>query len=327
MPRTSLAAPFASRGMNAADVRPPLANPGEFDAASSNNPPASLRRIGVVGLGLIGGSFAKAYSDAGLQVFGADIDERSLAAATAEGSIVSALNDETVGECDLILIALYPEATVGWLRDMAPKVSKDALVIDCGGVKRSICPDCFALAEQHGFTFLGGHPMAGTHRSGFRAARSDLYAGSPMVLVPPPIYDPSVIARAQEALSVVGFGSFSVTTPEMHDRLIAYTSQLAHIVSSAFVKSPTSQKHRGFSAGSYKDLTRVAEMNAPMWTELFLDNADNLVEELDSVVEQLRRYREALALHDEETLKTLIEEGSAAKLKADGRFADAEVIM
>ena len=148
-----------------------------------------------------------------------------------------------------------------------------------------------------------------------------------MVLVPPPIYDPSVIARAQEALSVVGFGSFSVTTPEMHDRLIAYTSQLAHIVSSAFVKSPTSQKHRGFSAGSYKDLTRVAEMNAPMWTELFLDNADNLVEELDSVVEQLRRYREALALHDEETLKTLIEEGSAAKLKADGRFADAEVIM
>ena len=327
MPRTSFVVPFASCETNTVDTRPLLVNQNGFDAASIGNPPASLRHIGVVGLGLIGGSFARAYADAGLQVYGADIDERSLAAATAEGSIVSALDDKTVGECDLILIALYPQATVDWLREMAPRISKDALVIDCGGVKRSICPDCFALAERHGFTFLGGHPMAGTHRSGFRAARSDLYAGSPMVLVPPPIYDPSVIARAQEALSVVGFGSFSVTTPEMHDKIIAYTSQLAHIVSSAFVKSPTSQKHRGFSAGSYKDLTRVAEMNAPMWTELFLDNADNLVEELDSVVEQLRLYREALASHDEETLKALIEEGSVAKLKADGRFADAEVIM
>ncbi|MFQ9742620.1 MAG: prephenate dehydrogenase [Slackia sp.] len=252
MPRTSFVAPFASRETNTADTRPLLVNQNGFDAASIGNPPASLRHIGVVGLGLIGGSFAKAYADAGLQVYGADIDERSLAAATAEGSIVSALDDKTVGECDLILIALYPQATVDWLREMAPRISKDALVIDCGGVKRSICPDCFSLAERHGFTFLGGHPMAGTHRSGFRAARSDLYVGSPMVLVPPPIYDPSVIARAQEALSVVGFGSFSVTTPEMHDRLIAYTSQLAHIVSSAFIKSPTSQKHRGFSAGSYR---------------------------------------------------------------------------
>ena len=129
---------------------------------------------------------------------------------------------------------------------MAPKVSKDALVIDCGGVKRSICPDCFALAEQHGFTFLGGHPMAGTHRSGFRAARSDLYAGSPMVLNSSADLRIRRYRSGAGGSSVVGFGLFSVTTPEMHDRLIAYTSQLAHIVSSAFVKSPTSQKHRGF---------------------------------------------------------------------------------
>lgn len=296
----------------------------DADSRPVSNPP--LKCVGIVGLGLIGGSLAKAYADGGFEVFGADIDERSLAAAMAEDSVAAPLTRETIMDCDLVLIALYPQATVEWLRDMAPFIAENTLVIDCGGVKRSICPECFSLAERHGFVFLGGHPMAGTHHSGFRAARVDLYAGSPMVLVPPPVYDPSVIARAQEVLSVVGFGSFSVTTPEMHDRLIAYTSQLAHVVSSAFVKSPTAQKHRGFSAGSYKDLTRVSEMNAPMWTELFLDNADNLVSELDSVMEQLDLYREALLNRDEEMLRGLIKEGSVAKLKADGRFSDAGVM-
>ena len=122
-------------------------------------------------------------------------------------------------------------------------------------MKRPICSACFDTAERHGFVFLGGHPMAGTHKSGFRAARADLFAGQPMVLVAPPVYDPALISRAQQALIPAGFGSFSVTTPEMHDKIIAYTSQLAHVVSSAFIKSPTAQKHRGFSAGSYKDLT------------------------------------------------------------------------
>lgn len=286
---------------------------------------AAPRCVGVVGLGLIGGSFAKAYADAGVTVYGADKDERSLAAALAEGCIVGALDETTLGRCDLVVVALYPQDTIDWVRSMAPYFGEGALVVDCGGVKRPICEACFEAAEQAGFVFLGGHPMAGTHKSGFRAARADLFAGQPMVLVAPPIYDPALIVRAQQALIPAGFGSFSVTTPEMHDRLVAYTSQLAHVVSSAFVKSPTAQKHRGFSAGSYKDLTRVAEMNAAMWTELFLDNADNLVVELDCVMAELARYREALVESDAETLHDLLEEGSQAKLCADGRYADAKV--
>lgn len=286
-----------------------------------------LRRVGVVGLGLIGGSFAKAYADAGVTVFGADADERSLAAAMAEGCVTDVLDESTVAECDLVVVALYPQDTIDWVRFMAPHIGSDTLVIDCGGVKRPICSACFETAERAGFVFLGGHPMAGTHKSGFRAARADLFAGQPMVLVAPPVYDPALIVRAQQALIPAGFGSFSVTTPEMHDRLIAYTSQLAHVVSSAFVKSPTAQKHRGFSAGSYKDLTRVAEMNAAMWTELFLDNADNLVIELDCVMAELMRYRDALVAGEGATLRDLLEEGSQAKLRADGRYADAKVAM
>lgn len=283
--------------------------------------------VGVVGLGLIGGSFAKAYADAGVKVFGADADKRSLAAAMAEGCVAGVLDESSVAQCDLVVVALYPQDTIDWVRSMAPHIGPDTLVVDCGGVKRPICSACFETAEEAGFVFLGGHPMAGTHKSGFRAARGDLFAGQPMVLVAPPIYDPALIVRAQQALIPAGFGSFSVTTPEMHDRLIAYTSQLAHVVSSAFVKSPTAQKHRGFSAGSYKDLTRVAEMNAAMWSELFLDNADNLIVELDCVMAELARYRDVLVAGDIDTLRDLLEEGSQAKLRADGRYADAKVAM
>ena len=279
--------------------------------------------VGVVGLGLIGGSFAKAYADAGIEVYGYDVDERTLAAAQAEGTVSAVLDEGTVGRCELVVVALYPQDTIAWVQRMAPHIAPGSFVIDCGGVKRSICPVCFSVAERRGFTFIGGHPMAGTQYSGYRHARVDLFAGQPMVLVPPEVYDPAIVVRAEALLSPAGFGSYSVTTPARHDQLIAYTSQLAHIVSSAFIKSPTAQRHKGFSAGSYKDLTRVAEMNADMWTELFMDNADNLSEELGCVIGELERYRDALARGDELELRTLIEEGSVAKLKADGRYADA----
>ena len=173
----------------------------------------------MVGLGLIGGSFAKAYADAGVKVYGADIDERSLAAAMAEGCVTGVLDETTVAACDSIIVALYPQDTIEWVARMAPHIAPDALVVDCGGVKRPICSACFDTAERHGFVFLGGHPMAGTHKSGFRAARADLFAGQPMVLVAPPVYDPALISRAQQALIPAGFGSFSVTTPEMHDKI------------------------------------------------------------------------------------------------------------
>ncbi len=280
------------------------------------------RCVGVVGLGLIGGSFAKAYADAGVRVLAYDCDKGTLAAAQGEGTVSDVLTQDNVGTCDVVIVALYPQASVDWVRENAQLFDSSALVIDCGGVKRPICEPLFDVAEQFGFSFVGGHPMAGTHHSGFRYARSDLFVGQPMVLVPPAIFDPSLIERARDVLDPVGFGSYSVTTPEMHDRLIAYTSQLAHVVSSAFAKSPTALKHRGFSAGSYKDLTRVAELNPDMWTELFLDNADNLQVELEQVIAELERFHDALSDGDRERLHALLQEGSDAKLAADGRYSD-----
>jgi prephenate dehydrogenase len=138
-----------------------------------------------------------------------------------------------------------------------------------------------------------------------------------MVLVPPVYDDPALLSRVKEALAPCNFGSFSVTTAQDHDKMIAFTSQMPHIASNAYIKSPTALNHKGFSAGSYKDLTRVAYLNEDMWTELFLDNKDNLIFELDNIISELQKYSDAMKSDDEATLKQLLKEGKEAKIKAD----------
>ncbi|MBR5701476.1 MAG: prephenate dehydrogenase, partial [Oscillospiraceae bacterium] len=215
--------------------------------------------VGIVGLGLIGGSLAKAFAKAeGIRVLGLDTDRSMQEFARLSGAIHGELTRESLGECGLLLLAAYPEAAEEYLRREAPHIRKDTVVMDCLGTKRSICAMAFPLAEEYGFTFVGGHPMAGTHNSGFKYARENLFRGAPMVLVPPKGFDMELLERVKTLLAPVGFGSFSVTTAEQHDEMIAFTSQLCHVVSNAYIKSPTAEKHKGFSAGSYRDLTRVA---------------------------------------------------------------------
>jgi prephenate dehydrogenase len=225
---------------------------------------------------------------------------------------------ENVPECDLILLAIYPEGSAAWLEKNASLIAENTLVIDCCGVKTEICSRCFPVAKQYGFTFMGGHPMAGTQFSGFKYSRANLFEGAPMVLVPDRYDDPELLDWAKKALAPCHFGSFSVTTAEDHDRMIAFTSQLPHIVSNAFIKSPTALEHRGFSAGSYKDLTRVAWLNAPMWAELFLDNREHVLQELDILIENLNKYRCAISQGDEKDLILLLEEGKRRKEEVDG---------
>ena len=275
--------------------------------------------VGIVGLGLIGGSLAKAYQEAGETVLAFNRSRSVLDFAVMSGVVAGELTEENVSSCDLILISIYPEAAVAWLRRMAPHIGAKPVVIDCCGTKRAVCADCFPLAAEYGFTFLGGHPMAGTHQSGFKYARSSLFHGAPMVIVPPDFDDIRLLDRVKELLAPVGFGRFSVTTAQEHDEMIAFTSQLAHVVSNAYIKSPTAAKHKGFSAGSYKDMTRVAWLNPQMWTELFLENRDFLITELDILAENLRQYRDALAAEDGETLMRLLDEGRRRKEEVDGR--------
>ena len=274
--------------------------------------------VGILGLGLIGGSLARAYALEGHTVYAADKDESMLSFAILAGAVHGRLDPDTIALCDLILLAIYPDGSAGWLEENARFVSARALVLDCCGIKKEICSRCFPLAKQYGFTFVGGHPMAGSQFSGFKYSRANLFEGAPMVLVPPVFDDMALLDRIRQALEPCHFGSFSVTTAEDHDKKIAFTSQLAHIVSNAYVKSPTALNHKGFSAGSYKDLTRVAWLNPQMWAELFLENRDNVLFELDHLIQSLTAYRDAVAQHDMSQLQSLLEEGKRRKEEVDG---------
>ena len=274
--------------------------------------------VGILGLGLIGGSLARAYSKAGHKVFACEQDMSMLGFAQLSGTVNGELNRDTIPSCELILLAIYAEGSAQWLEANAGLISKTALVIDCCGIKKAICRRCFPLAEEYGFTFIGGHPMAGSHNSGFKYSRSNLFQGAPMVLVPPRFDDPELLQWAVDALEPCKFGSFSVSTADAHDKMIAFTSQMPHIVSNAFIKSPTAQNHKGFSAGSYKDLTRVAWLNPQMWAELFMSNKDNILFELDSYIKSLEAYRDAIIQDDEDTLIALLDEGRRRKEEVDG---------
>ena len=274
--------------------------------------------VGIVGLGLIGGSFAKAYRQAGWRVLAFDVDQDAMALARIE-TIDGVLDQDSIGTCELILLCVYPGAAIDWLRRNADAVGQGAFVIDCCGVKSEVCEACAPLAQGRPFTFVGGHPMAGTQYSGFKYARANLYHGAPMVIVPPRTDDAALLDRIQTLLAPAGFGSFHVSTAQEHDARIAFTSQLAHVVSNAYIKSPTAQGHKGFSAGSYKDLTRVAWLNEAMWTELFLDNRDNLLFEVQTIIDALEKYRDALRDRDADTLRALLREGRIAKENAERR--------
>ena len=274
--------------------------------------------VGILGLGLIGGSLARAYSKAGHTVFACEKDESMLSFAQLAGVIRAPLTQDNLSSCDLILLAIYPGGSASWLEENAHLVNQNALVLDCCGIKREICQRCFPLAKKYGFTFVGAHPMAGSHYSGFKYSRSNLFQGAPMVLVPPRFDDMALLERVKDALSPCNFGFFSVTTAEEHDKMIAFTSQMPHILSNGFIKSPTAKSHKGFSAGSYKDLTRVAWLNPQMWAELCMENRDNVLFELESYIQSLQAYYTALQEQDLKTLVKLLDEGKRRKEEVDG---------
>lgn len=274
-------------------------------------------KIGIAGLRLIGGSMARAfkfYTDN--TVYGFDIDEASVKRARLVCAIDDELTDENVSDCDVVIVALYPKDTVEYIEKYASKFKKDAKVIDCCGVKQFVCEPCFKLAEENGFRYYGGHPMAGTQFSGFKNAKETMFKNASMIIVPKNTDSISELEEVKKIFTSIGFSNVTITDAKTHDKMIAYTSQLAHVVSNAYVKSPNSKVHKGFSAGSFKDLTRVAKLNSEMWTELFLENSEFLAEEIDAIADELKKYSHAIKTNDEKTLKALLDEGCKMKESA-----------
>lgn len=275
--------------------------------------------VGIVGLGLIGGSMAKSIKiRTAHTVWGTDLDSETMIFARLAGAIDGTLTRENLPQCDLILVAIRPAAAVEWVREHALQIGGSAVLVDLCGVKRRVCAEIAPVADQYGFAYIGGHPMAGRERGGFLNASENLFNGASMILTPDAHTDMRMLEMLKSFFTDIGFAGLTFSTPDEHDRMIAYTSQLAHVTSSAYVKSPEAQQRRGFSAGSFRDMTRVAHLDEAMWTELFLDNADYLNEQLEILISHLGEYRDALSARDAQKLCALLKEGREKKATAGG---------
>ena len=267
--------------------------------------------IGIIGLGLIGASLAACiHENTHDTVLGRDTNENTMRAALGSGTVDGTLTDANTHVCDMILIALYPRAARKVLGEIAPHVRRGTIVMDCCGIKRAICAEGKKLSEEYGFSFIGGHPMAGRECWGYESAKADLYKGASMIITPDPEEPKTTVAYVSDYFMSLGFGRITKVTAEEHDAVIACTSQLAHVLSSSYIRSDTAARHEGLSAGSFRDMTRVAALNDRMWSEIFLDNQDYLLSEIDGLVRHLQDYRNAIASNDQEAISDMMKDST-----------------
>ncbi len=267
-------------------------------------------KVGVVGLGLIGGSMAKAVKKkTEHEVIGWDISETIRYSAILMEAVHGFMEEGNPKDCDIVLIALYPQMTVDYIKEHAKDFKKGAVVVDCAGIKRAVCRQVQSVAEENGFSFVGAHPMAGVERSGFTYSTADMFNGATLIATPYTGTDIGMMNALSMFFKKLGFAKLKIATDAEHDQMIAYTSQLAHVVSSAYVKGALSSNFKDFSGGSFRDMTRVARLNETMWTELFLANGDNLANEIDGLIERMQAYSKAIRAEDADTLCQLLKEG------------------
>ncbi len=272
------------------------------------------KTIAVIGLGLIGGSFARAfkkYTD--YTVIGFNRTRSTAELALEQGVIDAIGTDDNLREADVVLLSLYPKASCDFVEQHIEHFRPGCIITDDCGIKEYLVDRLTDLCRAHGLYYVGGHPMAGREVSGYKASHADLYKGASMLLVPTAASTPEIVQRVKDMFAKIGFSQLVVTTPEHHDRMIAYTSQLCHVISSAYIKSPSEMEHKGYSGGSYRDLTRVAYLNETMWTELFIENRRALVPEIDEVIRHLTEYRDAIEQEDADTLFRLLRDGKRRK--------------
>ncbi len=268
----------------------------------------------IAGLGLMGGSMAQAIkARTNCRVLGYNRTQETAERAKADGVIDAVASEALFGEADLVIVGLYPQASVEFLIKNMPKFKKQCIVTDMVGVKRYMIEHIEGPALAAGVRYVGGHPMAGREFSGLDYAQPTLFDGASMILVPNKSSDEDAINKLEKFFMSLGFGQTVRCSPEQHDKMIAFTSQLAHVVSSAYIKSPEADKHNGYSAGSYRDLTRVAKLNEEMWSELFLCNAEPLAQEIDEIITHLDDYRKAIRSCDRKLLTELLKEGRERK--------------
>ena len=274
--------------------------------------------IFISGLGLIGGSLARALClRTGHNVCGYDVDRKSCESALECGAIKKIGTAEDIKAADVVIVALYPAATIEFVKNNLDNFKENAIIVDTCGIKTEVCEAVGELTKDRALRFVGGHPMAGVERSGFDHSFASLFDGASMILCPEHCKDKAAVQALSELFTDIGFGRITISTAYHHDKVIAFTSQLAHVVSSAYVQGEYATEHKGFSAGSFKDMTRVARLNATMWTELFFENTENLSEVIGELIANLQKYKTALDSGDRDTMYKLLSDGNDRKIKSE----------
>lgn len=267
----------------------------------------------VSGLGIIGGSMAKAvkkYTDH--HVIGMNRSFKPLESALACGAIDEIGTPDSLGTADMLILGTFPEAAVAFVRKYQTRIKKGCIVIDTSGIKSEICPELKKLSEENGFVFVGCHPMAGKETNGFDSSEAELFQNASCILVPCGA-DATSVKTVEDLMKKLGFGMVVYASPEEHDRMIAFTSQLPHVLACAYVQSPCCLKHKGFSAGSYRDVSRVAHINAELWSELFIENKEALLTEINCLENNIQNIKQAIQNQEKEKLKELLSESRRIK--------------
>lgn len=274
-------------------------------------------KIGIIGLGLMGGSFGRALVRRGFTVYGYDVNTDAMLKAELMRAFTAPLTEENAKTVDLLVSAVKPSLFKDATEKFLPLLKSGAIISDFCGVKRETVKVMREWAKVYPeLSFIGGHPMAGREFSGIEHSSVILFEKASMILVPVKA-DIFAVDRIKEFYLSVGFSKAVITDEDTHDKIIAYTSQLCHIVSNAFIKNKRAENRAGYSAGSFRDLTRVARMDPEMWAELIFLNRDNALLELDELMDNLNKYRAAIAEGDKDKLRALFSEGNERKIKIE----------
>lgn len=274
-------------------------------------------KIAIVGLGIIGGSMAMAIKKYTKHyVIGINRTKSTLETAFECGAIDEIGNDDSLSKADIIILTLYPAITVDFVERNCNKIKKGAIVADTSGIKSSICPKLNSIADKNNFTFIGTHPMAGKETSGFASADAELFKGASFIVIPGNAPQDKVRTLCDLATQI-GFSGIKFTTSLEHDQMIAYTSQLPHVLACAYVLSPRCPHHNGFSAGSYCDVSRVAKINATLWSGLFIENRDPLVKEIDTLINNLKLIQKEIKNNNSKELIDILNKSRKIKEQFD----------
>lgn len=269
--------------------------------------------IAIIGLGLIGGSIAKALTEnTEHNILGFDKDHKVLKKALDEGVIAEPLKLDQLKKVDVIYLCIYPKAAIEFAKKYFYDISQNCIVTDVSGIKGFICKELNKLSQEQDFIFIGSHPMAGKEQNGFDASEAKIFKGASYIITPCDAPDSAVKVISDLALDM-GFGEIVISDPYKHDKMIAFTSQLPHILACAYVMSPQCKEHKGYSAGSYNDVSRIANINEKLWPQLFLENQTLLLKEIELMIQNMQKIQLAIHQNDIERLENLLKRSRQIK--------------